>query len=235
MTRPRVICHMMASIDGRIDVTGWPLSAAARKHFEQVHASYKADGWICGRITMEHFANGVRSADEVARQHDGTVQREDFIAPGDHRSFAIAVDPSGRLAWGSGDIDGDHVVVLLSERVSDDYLRVLREGGVSYLLAGSAEIDLSAALAKLHACFGVKTLMLEGGGRVNGSFLRAGLVDEVSVLVVPVVDGRAGTPTLFDGDDVAPCRLALIGVEQRADEVLWLRYRIDATDTPDAP
>ena len=63
--------------------------------------------------------------------------------------------------------------------------------------------------------------MLEGGGRINGGMLRAGLIDEVSVLVAPVVDGRIGTPALFDvdADDVTPHRLALEAVEQRADDV----------------
>ena len=69
--------------------------------------------------------------------------------------------------------------------------------------------------------------MLEGGGRTNGSMMREGLVDEVSVLVAPIVDGRAGTPALFDCDgDVAPHRLTLEHVEKRADDVLWLRYRV---------
>ena len=70
--------------------------------------------------------------------------------------------------------------------------------------------------------------MLEGGGSINGGMLRAGLVDEVSVLVTPVVDGRVGTPALFDveGDDVRPQRLALDAVERRTDDVLWLRYRV---------
>ena len=48
-----------------------------------------------------------------------------------------------------------------------------------------------------------------------------------------MADGRVGTPALFDvgGDDVRPWRLALAGVEQRADDVLWLRYRVE-TDGP---
>jgi riboflavin biosynthesis pyrimidine reductase len=59
--------------------------------------------------------------------------------------------------------------------------------------------------------------------------LRAGLIDEVSLLVAPVADGRIGTPALFDveGDDVAPHRLALESVERRPDDFLWLRYRVE--------
>ena len=236
--RPRVICHMLASVDGRIVVGDWPLTPAGRKQYELVHASYAPDAWICGRITMEPFAKRLRAEAEVAREHAGGAPREDFVAPGDHDSFAFAVDASGRLAWESSDIDGDHVVAILSERVSDEYLAFLRGRGVSYLLAGARDIDLSLALEKIGARFGVRTLMLEGGGRINGAMLRAGLIDEVSLLLAPVADGRVGTPALFDIDDgdrsagsgqaVVPHRLALETVERRADDVLWLRYRVEA-------
>lgn len=226
-SRPRVICHMMASVDGRIVVDGWPVSPEERRSYEQVHASYDADGWICGRVTMEPFAGGLRPDEEVAREHSGGTAREDFRAPGEFDSFAFAVDASGRLAWESGDIEGDHVVAILTERVSDEYLAFLRERGVSYLLAGAEEVDLPLALQKIASGFGVRTLMLEGGGRINGGMLRAGLVDEVSLLLAPVVDGRIGTPALFDDDeDSTPYRLSLEGVERREGGFLWLRYSV---------
>jgi riboflavin biosynthesis pyrimidine reductase len=177
---------------------------------------------------MEPFAKRLRSEAEVAREHTGSAPRVDFRAPGDFDSFAFAVDPKGRLAWESNDIDGDHVVTILSERVSDEYLAFLRGRGVSYLLAGAHEVDLCLALEKIHARFGVRTLMLEGGGKINGGLLQAGLIDEVSVLVAPVVDGREGTPALFDinARGVLPRRLALETVERRGDDMLWLRYRV---------
>lgn len=36
-----------------------------RREYQRVHASYAADGWICGRVTMEHFARLVRPRNEV--------------------------------------------------------------------------------------------------------------------------------------------------------------------------
>ena len=221
---------MTTSVDGRIVTGGWPVSAEVRWEYELVHGSYEADGWMCGRVTMEPFAKRVRSQADVAREYVGSARREDFRAPGEHDSFAFAIDPNGRLAWESNDIDGDHVVAILTERVSDEYLAFLRNRGVSYLLAGGRDVDLALALEKIGARFGVRTLMLEGGGRINGGMLAAGLVDEVSVLVAPVVDGRIGTPALFDvdGDGVAPARLTLQSVERRTDDVLRLLYRAEA-------
>ena len=231
MTRPRVICHMMASVDGRIVTGGWSLSDEGRRQYERVHVTYEPDAWICGRVTMEqHFAAGTRSDADVARVHDGTP-REDFIAPGTYDSFAIAVDPRGKLLWESGEIDGDHVVAVLTERVADEYLATLRKRGVSYLLAGRGQdVDLAIALEKIGTRLGVQTLMLEGGGGINGSFLRAGLVDEVSLLIAPVADGRVETPSVFDitGEDSTPRRLSLVSVEQRPDDLIWLRYHVEA-------
>jgi hypothetical protein len=86
---------------------------------------------------MEPFAGALRSGEEVARQRTGGTARGDFVALGHYNSFAFAVDPIGRLAWESNDIDDDHVVAILSERVSDEYLADLRQRGVSYLLAGA--------------------------------------------------------------------------------------------------
>ena len=112
--------------------------------------------------------------------------------------------------------------------MSDEYLGFLRARGVSYILAGARDVDLVLALEKIGAQFGVRTLMLEGGGRINGAMLRAELIDEVSVLVAPVADGRFGTAALFDvdGNDMIPRGLALESVERRADDVVWLRYRV---------
>lgn len=163
----------------------------------------------------------------MKKEHRG-APREDFVAPGKHESFAFALDEHGKLAWDSNDIDGDHVVAILSERVSDDYLAFLRGKGVSYLLCGARDVDLALMLEKIAARCGVKTLMLEGGGKINGSLLRAGLIDEVSVIVSPVADGRMGTPALFDVEngEMTPHRLGLDAVERRADDTLWLRYRV---------
>ena len=53
----------------------------------------------------------------------------------------------------------------------------LRGEGVSYLFAGKQDLDLALLLEILNRELGIKRLLLEGGGRANGSFLRAGLVD----------------------------------------------------------
>lgn len=226
---------MATSIDGRIVVSGWPRSvgAAVRREYEELHASFGAEGWMCGRITMEPFAKRLRSDAELARVYEGSAPRPDYRAEGDFVSFAFAIDPRGRLAWESNDISGDHVVAILSGSVSDEYLAFLREKRVSYLLTGSKDLDLALALEKIGTVFGVHTLLLEGGGRINGALLSAGLVDEVSLVIAPVTSGEVGKPSLFDMDAGGrgpaarqASQLTLRSVEERSDNILWLRYHV---------
>jgi 2,5-diamino-6-(ribosylamino)-4(3H)-pyrimidinone 5'-phosphate reductase len=238
--RPRVICHMMASIDGRIVVGRWPELGEGRGEYERTAATYDADAWMCGRITMEPFAGSVRTDAEIARERAprtvGDSARQDFVAANARRRYAVAVDPSGRLLWDANDIDGDHIVAVLSDRVSDDYLSHLRDRGVSYLFAANGadrDVNLALTLEKLAASFGVRTLLLEGGGQINGAMLRAGLIDEVSLLIAPVADGFADAASLFDIDGdgdakVRAHRLTLDHLERRAEDVLWVRYRVES-------
>lgn len=76
--------------------------------------------------------------------------------------------------------------------------------------------------------FGIKRLAIVGGGKINGGFLNAGLVDEVSILIGPGIDGRTGQPSLFDGrpGNRQPVALQLKDVKSYEDGAVWLRYLI---------
>ncbi len=223
--RPYVVCHMVPSVDGRIVTRGWRLPRAALAEYERTAATFGADAWIVGRVSMAPYAGSARLPPRRAARR---IPRTDFVARRDAPSYAIAIDPSGRLRWESASIDEDHAVAILTERVPDRVLALLRARGVSYLFGGKAEIDLATVLRKLRSRLGIRTLLLEGGGRINGSFLAAGLVDALSVLVAPVADGGVGTPTLFDArPGPGPARrLRLRSVERRRGGMLWVRYDV---------
>jgi riboflavin biosynthesis pyrimidine reductase len=120
-------------------------------------------------------------------------------------------------------------ICVVSERVPEDYLSMLRDKGVSYIVAGAPAVDLAKAVNQLGERFGIRRLLLEGGGHINGAFLQAGLVDEVSILLVPGIDGRHEVPAVFDGVDPArkaAVPLKLKSVERREKDTLWLRYEV---------
>lgn len=223
--RPYVICHMVPSVDGRIVTDTWRLPRGFSAEYERIASTFGADGWIIGRVSMEPFAGNARLPNAARGER---LPRTDFVARTDAPSYAIAIDPGGKLRWESGSIDEAHAVTVLTEEVPDRYLAFLRSRGVSYLFGGKRRIDLSTVLRKLRQRFGIRRLLLEGGGKINGSFLAADLIDELSILIAPVADGGIGTPTLFDATDGSgPGRhLKLSSIERRPGDLVWVRYRV---------
>lgn len=181
--RAYVICHMIMSLDGRIASSRWKLSTKGQAEYEAAAATYDADAWMCGRITMAAFAHGSPPASGLDTH---AIPKTDYIAPHSATSYAVAIDPSGKLYWTKGDIGGDHIITVLTEKVSSAYLAQLQSHQISYLFAGRDRIDLPLVLDKLATRFEIKTLILEGGGKINGTMLRAGLIDELSLLVAPI-------------------------------------------------
>jgi riboflavin biosynthesis pyrimidine reductase len=184
--KPYVICHMVASIDGRTLISRWrPKDASRRELFARLHDGLAIDAWLVGRVTGQEYAR----LDAYPDHSDQIYPREPWFTRRNARAHGIVLDAHGRIAWGRSEIDGDPVVVVLTEQVSDTHLAGLRQDGVSYMFAGKQDLDLGLALNILGRDFGIKRLEINGGGVTNGAFLRAGLIDEISLATFPVVDG----------------------------------------------
>lgn len=228
VARPRVICHMISSLDGRIIVQRWGSDLSGRAEYEATAATFEAQAWLCGRVTMEKDFTKGRQPDLRLGAGAAPLDRADFVAPHQATSFAIAVDAHGKLGWESADLDGDHLIVVLTQQVGDEYLAYLRRLGISYVFGGPKTLDFARVLARLGELFPIRTILLEGGGHLNGSLLKAGLVDELSLLHYPVIDGAAASATVFEqGSDPGPApRLQLLSVAQRPHGIVWLRYQV---------
>ncbi|MCC3156491.1 dihydrofolate reductase family protein [Hymenobacter sp. 15J16-1T3B] len=232
MTRPHVICHMMSSVDGKILSANWQdqqLTDTFAGYFEKYHETFTSQAWMCGRVTMERdFSGGTQPAPQTPPQ---PIAREPYVGNKAATSFAIAVDAHGKLGWDTNETGGDHIIEVLTEQVSDEYLYYLQQKGISYLFAGKTELDFGAALEQLAALFPIQTLMLEGGGHLNGSLLNAGLIDELSLLLLPIADGTPMSPTTFEVSDYLhkgpATRLHLTQVQQLDNDVVWLKYRFE--------
>jgi riboflavin biosynthesis pyrimidine reductase len=227
--KPYVICHMCTTIDGRILTDRWPRlpgKSSGAKLFESTADSFGIGAWMVGTTTMQEFA-GRRVKLKASGKR---IPKQDHVADRRARRFAIGADAKGKLRFQEPDVEGDHVVLLVTERVSNAYLQHLQDAGVSYLFCGKQDVDVKVAVEKLRRVLGIRKLMLEGGGTFNGAVLRAGLVDEISQVVVPVVDGGRGVTTIFDipGDPppTAAAALRLKSHRKLPGGVNWLRYRV---------
>jgi len=227
--KPHVICHMAASVDGRTLPSRWRPEGAAAGLFERLHEQLGGDAWLVGRVTGQEFAKAEAYPARTGRSYP----REPWFARRDAAAYGIVLDAHGKIAWGRADIGGDPIVAVLAEHVSDAHLAGLRDDGVSYIFAGERGVDLRLALEILNRELGIQRLLIEGGGSANGAFLRAGLIDEISLVIVPAVDGAKGAPSVFDssGEEVgaaAPVRRMTLEHSQMLDGgAVWLRYKLE--------
>lgn len=233
MERPYIICHMVTSLDGK--VTGNFLTAPecepATSLYYRLNRDYKADGFACGRVTMEgSFTGGWYPDLSGYAPAPGWRWKMDCIPDQVSGFYAVAFDPHGRLGWKTDriqDPDGDpgydkaQIIEVLTSNIDPRYTGYLEEKGIAYIFAGEDALDLELALMKLRRFFGIQVLLLEGGSILNGAFQRAGVIDELSLVVAPVVADETDKP-LFMGSTLENYDLAEVANHGSA---LWMNYR----------
>lgn len=223
MTKPYVIVHMMMSVDGRIDC-GMTAQLDGNSEYYACLDALDAPTRVSGRVTG---ATEMGAAQFKAKSA-AVLGKTSFAKNQTGTSYEIITDSRGSIAWGDQAGSSHPVLVFTSEKVSQDYLDYLNARHVSWIAAGKDHVDLSQALEILGREFGVKRLAVVGGGRINGGFLQAGLVDEVSLVVGPGVDGRTDQPSLFDGMQKSskPVHLQLKSAKTYPDGALALHYLV---------
>lgn len=213
---------MMASVDGRID-------CAMTEQIEPSDVYYDAlDQLACpttleGRVTMQiHFAEPqpFRAADTTPIGKPSHHKATEAVG------YAVGLDTHGRLCWPSATHDGKPLLIVTSEDCPREYHDRLTAQGISWIAVGKGGIDLQTMTEVLRRNFGVERMAVVGGGHVNGAFLAAGLLDEVSVMIGTGIDGRAGMAAVFDGidDPQRPATLLHLDSVQRLGDTVWLRY-----------
>ena len=220
--KPYVICHMLSSVDGRILPNRRHPSIDDRGVYERLHNELGGDAWLVG----QDFASSDTPYPPATSTSFG---RQSWFARKNADAWAVVLDTHGKIAWSRGDVGGDPLLIVLTQVVSDSHLAGLRQDGVSYIFAGEREIDLTTALETLNRELGIRRLLLEGGGATNGALLQAGLVDELSLLIAPSVEGVLGGPAVFDihGEPGAlnTMGMALESCQALEGGFVWLRYR----------
>lgn len=224
--RPYIITHMMTSIDGRIACP--MVGQLSTDEYYIALARLGACSKLSGRVTAELECPAVDSENEVS--YSGKpYMKESFHITVKSEEYSIVVDSRGILNWKSNEADGHPVLCITSGNAPEDYITRLRELGISYIVSGISHIDMPRAMGILHDNFGVERLAIVGGGNTCGSFLNNGLVDEVSLMIAPGIDGRKGETAVFDGitgRGCKPYKLKLQSVEQWDTDILWIRYTL---------
>ncbi|GAA5099881.1 RibD family protein [Wohlfahrtiimonas larvae] len=233
MNRPYIICHMETSINAKIygPYMDIPSREIHTLNYNHTHLELKSEAWLCGRVTMEYFSG---NGQPEFNPNTPIYPKEDFVAETDLKDFVIVVDASGKLPWKTNSIQysvrpESHIIVILADDVNEQYVAYLRERNISFIFAGDREaLNFHLAVQKLQQLFNINTLVVSGGAIVNGAFMNAGLIDEVSFVMAPVLDDAIGIPTLFERSpnlvSRPPIEFSLKSVEKLDGDNLWVRY-----------
>lgn len=222
MNRPYIVCHMMTSVDGRIDCNMTSKLPGVDVYYAALN-SFGFTATLCGRVTAE-----LEMAEPGAFEpkHFELLGESGFSKKADADKYSVVVDTKGSLLWHDGTYDGTSLIIVTSESVSKEYIDYLDAKSISWIACGKERIDLVRVVQILADEFGIERMGIVGGGTINTAFLSAGLLDEISIIMAPGIDARKGMVTVFDGlpADSEPIPLTLENVTKYDSGTVWLLY-----------
>ena len=222
MNKPYIICYMMMSIDGRIDCA--MTEKLPGDEYYKILESFKAPSSLYGRVTAELE---MALPGKFSSKMNSPLNKEDFYKAISSDGYEIIVDSHGTLLWEDQINEEKPLLIITTEKVNKEYLNYLKEKHISWIASGKDKINLKRACEILKNEFNVDKMVVLGGGHINGSFLEANLLDEISVLIGSGVDGREGMCSVFDGlsMDGEVKRLKLEKVESFDSGAVLIRYK----------
>ena len=184
MPVPKIIMHNSVSLDGSFIA----FDVDMELHY-QTASRYQADANLIG-------SNTIKTGIEI---YGGEIPQEneaDFAKPERDQAlpYWVIVDTKG-IAQGllhtcrSFEFCRD-VIVLISQQTSRNYVNYLTERNYDYLVCGNESVDYEKALSALNTKYGIQTILIDSGPTLNGLLLGRGLIDEISLLVSPVLVGK---------------------------------------------
>ena len=219
--RPHCFLNVAMSLDGKIasfarEMPTFP-SRADRRLMDEVRA--RADAVLIGAGTL-------RAADHPLRIRSGTLRRKRRSSGRPEQPLNILLSNSLRFPLSGRFFEADDVqrIVVTSRSAPSRRIRQV-SSRARVIRLGERRVDPGPLMSKL-ARLGIKTLLLEGGGETNFSFLDRGLVDEIYLTLCPVIVGGSASPTPVDGPGFLPAKypwFRLDGVRRKGDE-LFLHY-----------
>jgi diaminohydroxyphosphoribosylaminopyrimidine deaminase/5-amino-6-(5-phosphoribosylamino)uracil reductase len=221
--RPFVIVKFAASIDGKI-------------------AAASGDSrWVSGPATLA-WAHEMRTRIDAIMVGVSTVLIDNPLLtarPGgveaDRQPLRVVLDSRGRTPESAAVLKGAARTLIVTTPAAEAAWRAsVQERGAEVLeLPADARgrVALPAVLDELGNR-GVLTLLVEGGGVLNGSFFDQRLVDKVHAVIAPMVIGAAAAPGAVAGRGAQRMREATrlrdITVERLGDDVLISGYPVYA-------
>ena len=224
MKKPYIICHMMISIDGRIDCAMTSKLPGVADYYTTLD-EINVPTTVSGRVTAELE---MAEPGQFIQKNDAVYGQEGFSKKADSDGYEVIVDSKGKLLWPDASGMRKPYLIVTSENVTKEYLAYLDAQNISWIACGKEHVDLARAAEILAEQFHVERMGIVGGSKINTAFLEAGLLNEISLLIGAGIDGRGGMPAVFDGlamsQDVTG--LKLMDVQKFDSGAVWIRYTL---------
>lgn len=253
MNRPKIVLYVAASVDGKISLASNSTMFDSFKHPELYDMLCTKEEWerftkaVFDIYKPDMFLEGsnmlVAENDTLAElpQCDGDIEElyQDFMPddilyrPG-RKTWTSVVDGRGRFRNGytaDSDDPETYMVHLTTETAPPEYLSFLRKRNIPYLIEGQDRVDLPRMFEKVKTKLNVNTIATSSGGRMSGALIRSSMLDEINILLSPIVIGGFSIPSLFASPEpkwpmIVPNKLKLLEVKSLLNDKLWLRYRV---------
>jgi 2,5-diamino-6-(ribosylamino)-4(3H)-pyrimidinone 5'-phosphate reductase len=220
---PRVIIHNAISVDGRID---W--FKADIERFYELTSAWNEDATLAGSDTLiSAYKDNLDTDDAESSAESAEIDRDDS------RPILVVPDSRGRIRiWHllRKEPYWKGIVVLCSQSTPESYLDYLKKKHINYIVAGDDHVDFRKALEEVNSRYGVNVVRVDSGGTLNGMLIRAGLVDEVSVLIHPCLVGGITPNSFFRAPDLTSVegvvQVKIINIQRLDGDLLWVRYEV---------
>ncbi len=119
-------------------------------------------------------------------------------------------------------------IIVVSEIISKSNLNRLKKLSLEVIVCGKSQVNITKLLSILSKK-GIKTVLLEGGGTLNHSFLKKHLIDKMIIALTPYVLGSENTINLFEGMSFPELKikfpLKLKNIQKNGNEII-LHYEM---------
>jgi len=219
--RPFVILKTAMSLDGKIATkTGdskWITNKPSRKYVHKLRS--EVDAILVGIETV------LRDDPRL------TVRISDIrYQISDRNPIRVVVDSRTRIPLGAKVLNKEApTIVATTKFASKKRIKTLRNKGVKVLVIREKDkkVNLKELLKRLGE-LGITSLLVEGGGKINASFLENGLVDKVLFFIAPKMIGGEEALTPVEGEGIERIKDAIklkdISVKRFGEDVLIEGY-----------
>jgi diaminohydroxyphosphoribosylaminopyrimidine deaminase/5-amino-6-(5-phosphoribosylamino)uracil reductase len=171
--------------------------------------------WISGEASRR-FVHKLRDQVDGVLVGVGTVLKDDPLLTarvrGGRDPYRIVLDSRLKIPEQAKVIgtSPSKTIIAATALAPKDKIEKFEKRGVQIFIFDSKEgkVNLKTCLSKLGE-IGMMSLLVEGGGQVNGSFLDEGLIDKLLLFLSPKMIGDQQAPGIFDGRGVSNLQEAI--------------------------